>query len=122
MMAPSNRPVRPSPEGRFPAVLSHDRLDTFYGDIALGNGTQWKFFLALTPEVNPRVFVGIELHGAYAFDDFAETFYVAEKLGLLPGDAMNVADLINDQFPAMRPEWAKIRQGNYDSRFVEVCP
>ncbi len=84
--------IRPDRNGVFP------RLDLpFYGPIALGNGTKFHFGILRCGDVGRRLFVGIEGHGAYTFGSFVHSGYAEEKLGLLPDDAGNVADLINGQ-------------------------
>jgi hypothetical protein len=79
----------------------------FYGSVALGNGTQWRFGAFFTP--GGKLFVGIEEHGAYVFDGFVHFTYAMEKFHILNGDAMNVADWINAQI--FEPE--QIQQGHY---------
>lgn len=83
------RIIRPDSTGRFPKVTL-----PFYGPVALGNGTQWTF--SVVPGGNGIV-VSIEGRGSYSFGHFVHWTYASEKLGLMQGDAENVADFVNDQ-------------------------
>jgi hypothetical protein len=67
----------------------------FHGSVALGNGTQWLFTAVWLP--SGWLMVAIDEHGSYRFNGFVHWSYAMEKLGLLNGDAMNVADWINAQ-------------------------
>jgi hypothetical protein len=80
--------IRPDSNHKFP--LLNDGVH----DLALGNGTQFRVGI-----VNGRtgLFLGIVGHGAYEFCVPACPGYVEDKLSLLEGDAMNLADFINDQ-------------------------
>ena len=87
----------------------------FYGDVSLHNATRYTVGMFRTSK--DRLFVGVEHHGAYTFDDFVHWSYVQDKLGITaPTDATAVADFINAQLnlpysydqqqtPAMRRFW-----------------
>ena len=71
----------------------------YYGDIALGNGTQWRFGIFRT--YNGELFVGIEGRGAYCFQSEVKAAYIKEKLNIPTlADAGNLADLINNELNA----------------------
>lgn len=85
---------RPSESGQLWRVVVHP-YKHFYGEVSLGNMTQYKIFAYyVTPS---RLFVGIEGRGCYRFDGFVHMSYAMEKLNLLYGDAANVSDWINYQ-------------------------
>lgn len=100
--------VRPTRSGKFP------RLDLpFYGSTPLGNGTQFTFgIFEIDCNDGPRLLVAVEGRGAYTFSGFVHWTYAAEKLGLLEGDARNVADMVNDQL-GLSGNHAELRQGYY---------
>lgn len=91
--------VRPNSRGRFPALDN-----PFIGDIALGNGTQWMFMIALFDE---KLSVFIRGWGHAVLPDASvqpEALMTALHASnppryhrILMGDAGNVADLLNDQ-------------------------
>ncbi len=81
----------------------------FYGNVALGNMTMYK--IATTMLRNGYLFIAIENKGCYEFEHFAHANYVQDKLRLMEGDAGNIADFINDQFP--NREMTE-RQGRYN--------
>jgi len=88
----------------------------FYGELPLGNGTLFTVG-AFELGFDGRLFVGIEGHGAYTFNGFVSWNYAAEKLGLLEGDARNVADWINAQLNINIIGSGRGPQGFYDERF-----
>jgi hypothetical protein len=72
----------------------------FYGEVALGNGTQWRIGMFLVPKGRYAgwLAVGIEDHGFYIFEDAPHWGYVKEKLGIShASDAQSVADFIASQ-------------------------
>ena len=91
----------PNKEGN-PYDVCVMRSFNFYGDVTLGNGTMFKVFAAYVKQ--NRIFVGIERHQCYTFDSWVHYGYVMEKLGLLNGDAMNIADWINCQLGCFLPD------------------
>ena len=123
------KPIRPSVHGVFPDVFGNlhkavgsdgtlyeyrggSSHKTFSGEVALGNGTQYRFRMFWHGE---WLVVAILEKGAYEFDGYVHWAYAMEKLGLkFEGDAQNVADFINDQFQNKEP---RERQGSYDIRF-----
>ena len=102
------KPYRPTRQGHFPQVIQEGK---FYGEIALGNGTQFNCAMMKTEK---GIVVSVLDHGAYIFSGYVHFSYAMEKLRLLEGDAKNVSDLINDQFAfgTTRP-----RQGKYLQQF-----
>jgi len=102
-----NNPVRPGKESGFPVLLRDYKSSHWYGQVALGNGTQFAIALMF---VEGRLIVGIEGYGCYGFAIQVGDTYVAEKLRIMLGDAMNVADLINTQING-KP--LSKRQGRY---------
>ena len=99
--------IRPTTKGKFPKLTL-----PFYGDISLGNSTQYKFGMFICP--NGRLFVGIEGRGAYTFSGWCHCSYTQEKLGLrFRGDASAVADLINCQLGQPLDFESKECQGEY---------
>lgn len=105
---PKDGCVRPNPEGFFPNLRM-----PFYGLVSLANGTALSFGM-FWARVD-RLFVGVEMHGAYAFDNEVVWPYVTEKLRLqYETDARNVAAFINDQ---LYPDNRSLRQGRYEAQF-----
>ena len=99
---------RPNRQGKFNIVST-----PFYGDVSLGNFTQYK--VGIFRCANRRLFVGVEGNGAYTFEGWCHYGYVAEKLGLkFEGDARNMADFINCQLGIEHKQ-----QGTYDSSLCE---
>ena len=84
--------IRPTAPGIFPY------LKNGLHSVALGNGSRFDVGVMRTEGGKLISIVG---HGAYVFGHFATTGYVASKLGLLEGDAANIADLINCQVGSM---------------------
>lgn len=83
--------LRPNKHGIFPKISS-----TFYGPVALGNGTQWMVGIFFVGE--RLLFVGIEGYGAYVFGPDSDPGYVGQKLNIrFDGDAANFTDFLNDQ-------------------------
>lgn len=80
--------IRPTIEGRFP------KLNDGFHDVALGNMTQYRIVIA---RQDPILFVGIVGKRCYEFTHQPHYGYVIEKLGLLNGDAMAIADFIGCQ-------------------------
>jgi hypothetical protein len=83
------KPIRPNLAGAFPRLPSAEPVE-----VALGNGSQ--FTIAIVPN-DGRVLIAVEGKGAYTFGHTAHPSYVQEKLKVMNGDAVNLADLINDQ-------------------------
>lgn len=84
----------------------------FYGEVSLGNMTQYKIFAYfVTPR---RLLIGIEGRGCYTFEGFVHMSYAMEKLNLLPGDAANISDWINAQLEIENYP----TQGRYDKRLM----
>lgn len=82
--------IRPTSKGVFPV------LEDGVHHVALGNMTQFQIAIMRSA---PLMFVGIVGKKCYIFSPIpAHPSYVQEKLGLLEGDANNVADLINSQY------------------------
>lgn len=71
--------------------------EPFYGAVALGNKTMFKFGMFWVDNKPITLFVAIEGHGAYTFRNPVQSGYVQGKLNLLREDAGNVADFINAQ-------------------------
>ena len=67
----------------------------FYGDVSLGNMTQFKVFVMMVDE---RLALGVEGKGFYTFYGFTHPSYVYEKLNVYVSDAKSIADFINAQF------------------------
>jgi hypothetical protein len=90
----------------------------FYGDVSLGNGTQYKISMFRIPPGLPhsgRLQVSIENKGAYTFNSFVHFTYAMEKLGLkCPSDARAVADFINAQ---LEDKYSTEDQGTYDPQY-----
>lgn len=78
-------------------------------DLVLGNATQYKAHMFWSSK---RLVVAIEGRGCYTFEHYAHWTYVQDKLDLLDGDAMNIADFINVQLGLKEAE-----QGEY----MESC-
>ena len=87
--------IRPNLKHHTDPTPRWDKLPLpFHGQIALGNATQFKIHLS---DESDGLFVAIEGRGAYTFCSGADRYYVQEKLGIMGGDAANLADLINAQ-------------------------
>ena len=84
------RPNKIGAEKRWP---KYD-IETFYGDLSLGNATMFRIGCFWT---KGRLFLAIEGRGAYTFHNWVHRGYVQEKIGLMEGDAANVADFLNAQ-------------------------
>ncbi len=102
--------IRPTIDGKFP------KLDLpFYGDVSLGNSTQYKVGMFKT--VSGRLFVGVEGKPCYTFGNWCHYSYAAEKLGLrFEGDARNIADFINSQLGHDLSAEGEKCQGTYDTK------
>jgi hypothetical protein len=98
-------PIRPAPDGTWPWLG-----ESFFGEVALGNMTQFKIGIHRTDH---GYLVSVCEHGAYEFSGFAHWSYVNEKLGVLDGDARNIADLINAQLVLAEGK----KQGIYEPQF-----
>lgn len=106
-----SQPIRPNSQGFFPDVFQTARAH-FSGEVALGNGTQYRIRMFWHME---WLVVAVLEKGAYEFDGYVHPNYLMEKLNLrYMGDAENLADFINDQFQNKDP---KRRNGSYDIRF-----
>lgn len=100
--------IRPNSQGQFPQVNT-----PFYGDVSLGNSTQYK--IGIFRCVNGRLFVGVEGRGCYTFGNWCHYSYAAEKLNLkFEGDARNIADFINCQLGHPLEFEDRVCQGKYD--------
>jgi len=105
--------VRPTIEGKFPKLSL-----PFYGDVSLGNYTQYKVALMQTP--NNRLFVGIECRGSYTFQNWCHWEYAGEKLGLESNsDAANIADFINSQLGHQLEFEGRLYQGRYEQSLCD---
>jgi len=106
--------VRPSVEGKFPKLLPGP-IRNFYGDVALGNGTQWRVGAFKTLS---GIFIGIEGRGACLFQGPVTPVLVATYFrDMGSADAGNVADLINDQLDGER----RPRYGRYESGLCDAA-
>ncbi len=82
--------IRPTSTGVFPV------LEDGLHHVALGNMTQYEIAIIRSTQ---HLFIGIIGKKCYRFGPFrAHPSYVQEKLGLLEGDANNMADFINSQY------------------------
>jgi hypothetical protein len=104
--------IRPTSEGKWPEVPLNVLLT-----VSLGNATQWN--IGLFETTRGRCLVVIERKGAFNFSapDFLHYGYVQEKLGLMNGDAMNVADFLNAQHIFNQGLKQEIKQGYYNPAF-----
>lgn len=100
--------IRPNKRGLW---LKKDFTNPYYGDLSLGNGTQYKVGIFM---YKGRLFVGVERKGAYTFGGWCHWTYAQEKLNLMVADAKNFADFINTQLgDTDKP------QGIYEPYFCE---
>lgn len=83
--------IRPKQGGVFPHLLA----DGIH-EVALGNGSQFRVAM-FWPE-SGGFFCGVVGEGCYLFSHPPHPTYVREKMGLLEGDAANLADFIACQF------------------------
>jgi hypothetical protein len=92
-----------------------NELMPFYGEIALGNATQYTIAAFwFTPG---DLFVAIEGKGAYSFSNFVDWSYAAEKLGLeFESDARNFSDWINTQLGLIGDK----NQGEYRDSLINI--
>lgn len=81
--------IRPTQAGVFPVVSPGVHT------VALGNGSQFR--VAVYPSW-PSLFVGLPGEGCWLFSHSPHPAYVQEKMGILEGDAENLADFIACQF------------------------
>lgn len=90
----SNSPIRPAEAGSFPQLTAGAH------NVALGNGSQFKVWLFHVTDKRGEMvlFVGIPGEGCDTFDHPPHPDYVREKMGLMEGDAANLADFIACQF------------------------
>lgn len=65
--------------------------------VALGNGSQFRVAVFHHGEI-PALFVGLPGEGCWLFHNAPHPTYVREKMGVLEGDAENLADFIACQF------------------------
>ena len=86
----------------------------FYGDIALGNGTQWKIAAFFVPLA--KMFIGVETRGCYTFCGFVHYSYAMEKLNIGEPDARNLSDWINCQLSINDTDYKE--QGNYEKNLI----
>lgn len=82
--------IRPTQAGVFPVVTPGIH------QVALGNGTQVR--VAVYPSGETSLFVGLPGEGCWLFQNAPHPTYVREKMGLMEGDAENLADFIACQF------------------------
>lgn len=102
--------VRPNQAGKFPQVTS---FSDFFGEVALGNGTQYKIFIAQKGDWHIVAVLG---YGAYQFQGYVHSDYAGDKLGVKnKADAANLADFINAQ--TLGQDYNV--QGAYDGMFCE---
>ena len=90
-MSASSSPIRPKQGGAFPHLLADG-----VHEVALGNGSQFR--LAVFWPESGGLFCGVIGKGCYLFMHSPFPGYVAEKMGILEGDAENLADFIACQF------------------------
>lgn len=105
----------PNRDGKpFDQVVPLVHLDGtfFHGNVTLGNWTMFK--VCAVRIFLDKLFIAVEHHGCYTFGSWVHWEYAAEKLGLLPADARNMADWINVQLGAFDPEK---EQGRYSSEY-----
>jgi hypothetical protein len=81
--------VRPDASGTFPVVEG-------LRSVALGNGSQFEVSVSKCSDSAGRV-IGVLGHGCYVFRSWVHWTYAKQKLNLLDGDALNMADFINCQ-------------------------
>ncbi len=88
----------------------------FYGNVSLGNHTQFRVAAFL---YGPGIFIAVEGEGAYLFNGYTHFAYVMEKLRMdNAADARNLADFINAQLGLnLSPEVAP--QGQYDESMCD---
>lgn len=104
--------IRPDASGNFPNVIAFN--ESFFGQVALGNGTQLKVFATVKDGWHVIAVLGF---GAYQFEGYVHRDYVSEKLGIKnKADAANLADFINAQTTTYRPRQI---QGAYSAEFCE---
>lgn len=105
--------IRPTTQGKFPV------LDLpFYGDVSLGNSTQYKFGMFKCND--GRLFLGIENKGSYTFGGWCHYSYAQDKLNLrFLSDAKAVADFINSQLGHPIGFDDMVCQGEYDENLCE---
>lgn len=82
--------IRPTQAGVFPVVSPGVH------EVALGNGSQFR--VAVYPSGLISRFVGLPGEGCWLFHNAPHPTYVQEKMGILEGDAENLADFIACQF------------------------
>lgn len=105
--------IRPTYDGKWPEVPRNKLLT-----VSLGNATEWRIGLF---DTRPgRCLVAIERKGAFEFPTahFLHATYIEEKLNLLNGDAMNIADFLNTQFK--NEEGMSRKQGYYHSAYSKL--
>ena len=90
-MSASSTVIRPTQAGVFPMVLPG------VYQVALGNGSQFRVAVFHADDA-VGLFVGILGEGCYLFSHPPHPTYVREKMGVLEGDACNLADFIACQF------------------------
>ena len=83
-------PIRPTQAGVFPVVAPGIH------EVALGNGSQFR--VAVYPSEEHGLFVGLPGEGCWLFHHAPHPTYTQNRMGLLEGDAENLADFIACQF------------------------
>jgi len=93
-----------------------DKVDLpFYGDVSLGNGSQYRISIFNIPDKTGIVF-GIENKGCYTFSRYVHWTYAHEKLNLHKEDAKNIADFINAQLDVVSDD-----QGVYLDKYCYIA-
>jgi len=82
--------IRPTQAGVFPVVAPGIH------EVALGNGSQLR--IAVYDNQGAGIFCGVIGKGCYLFSHPPHPSHVREKMGLMEGDAENLADFIACQF------------------------
>lgn len=88
--------VRPTLAGAWPCVVAEGC--TFQGNIALGNGTMWKFALQLNhARLSVKIISPCRLSKAHVWSGWAELTAVERAYKVPLVDAANICDFINRQ-------------------------
>lgn len=92
---------RPNEVGQFPIIEKG-----IVSELYLGNGT------AIQVIVTDDYYFGVVGYGFYRLTHYAHESYIREKFKMLPGDATNFADFVNDQIRLSQ----SVRQGTYNQK------
>ncbi len=97
--------------------VPHGTYRPFYGQVALGNATQWNIFACWYYRSTGKwLFVGVEGRGCYSFNSFVHGDYIMEKMNIFGTDTVNLADWINAQL-----HFGEFKeQGQYDEQFMKA--